>query len=393
MKPRTFVLLALLTACGSEPVGTRSDLLSHHARRVSGALGTPTPASPLLGLFTIEARVDGAAVSMLVDTGAPLTFVTPSATTPRGSHRIGSLQLGDATLFDVPAIGEDPFGLSPLIGGVLGANVLCQFVTTWDWQRRRFFLGETPRDLELESPRHVTTFSLRGGGTLDLGGLAVAVPPTRILVDAEIEGERRAMILDSGASTSALRRELVDALAASRRSVSLRVTAQGGAVSQRLLRVRSISALGVTTRDAAVVGFSGDGLAALSAEVGSPVDGLLGADLLAPYLTTIEYPSGRLALQRYRDVSHVRDRWTRAGVLVARSAGVWRVSAVFPETSAARSGIAVGAEVSSIDGVSTRGRSLDDVDGMLMGSAGERRTLQSADGRFSIEVEDVIALP
>jgi hypothetical protein len=49
---------------------------------------------------------------MLVDTGAPLTFVAPTAGVARGPQRLRTLGLADATLYDVPAVGDDPFGLA-----------------------------------------------------------------------------------------------------------------------------------------------------------------------------------------------------------------------------------------------------------------------------------------
>lgn len=392
MRAVAIALVSAMGACADAPA-VPADLVSHHARRLSGTLGAPIAATPLLGLFTVEARVDDAPVTMLVDTGAPLTFVTPTATSPRGAFRIGALVLGDATLFDVPALGDDPFGLAPLIGGVLGVNVICQFVATWDWQRRRFTLGEPPSDADVLPDSVERRFTLRGGGALTHSGAEVAVPPTRIVLDAEVEGTRRALVLDTGASTSALRSELVEALASSRRSISLRVTAQGGVVTQRLVRARSLVALGVRVEGAALVGFSGEALDAISSEVGARVDGLLGADFLAPYLTTLAYPSGRIILRRYRDLSHVRDRWVRVGVLAGRSGGAWRVTQVFPETSAARLGVPVGASLSRVDGVDVRERSLDEVDALLQGDAGETRTLTTSAGEFAPTVEDLVPLP
>lgn len=383
---------AAMCACADAP-SAPADLVAHHARRVSGALGTPIAATPLLGLFTLDARVDGAPVTMLVDTGAPLTFVTPGASTPRGAFRIGALGLGAATLFDVPALGDDPFGLAPLIGGVLGVNVICQFVATWDWQRRRFTLGEPPSDADVLPESVERSFTLRGGGTLTHSGAEVAVPPTRIVLDAEVEGARRTLVLDTGASTSALRSELIDALATSRRSITLRVTSQGGVSTQRLVRARALNALGVRAEGVALVGFSGEALDAISSEVGARVDGLLGADILAPYLTTLAYPSGRIILRRYRDLAHVRDRWVRVGLLAGRSGGAWRVTQVFPQTSAERLGVPVGAVITRVAGVELRERSLDEVDAMLQGDAGETRAISTSAGEFSVAVEDLLPLP
>lgn len=388
---RSAALFALLGGCGD--AAPPQDLQDHHARRLSGALGTASAVTPLLGLFTVVARVNDVPTPMLVDTGAPLTFVAPTASVPRGPQRLRSLGLGDATLFDVPAVGDDPFGLAPLVGGVLGVNVICQFNATWDWQRQRFILGDAPTDVVLTGAPAVIPFTLRGGGRFVVSGREVAVPPTRIVLSAEVEGVTRALLLDTGASTSALRSDLVEAMARDRRSARLAVTTQDGVVTQRLLRVRTLRVAGTDALGPAVVGYDADALASIAAEVGGPVDGLLGADLLRGHLLTIAYPAGRLSLQAYRDAGHVRDRWVRAGVLLARAGGAWRVQALLEGTAAAASGLQTGVAVTAIDGAALANLDLDAVEGHLVGRVGEVRVLQTAAGAFTLPVEDVVPLP
>ena len=221
MSRRLALLLAVVAHCeaGTPP----EDLRGHHARRISGALGVSSEVTPLLGLFTLTAGVNDVPTPMLVDTGAPLTFVNPGGSLSRGPQRLRSLTIAGATLFDVPVVGDDPFGLAPLVGGVLGVNVICQFNATWDWRRRRFTLGDTPQDAEVVEQETVIPFVLRGGGTFRVSGVDVRVPPTRIIVEGEVEGQRLALVLDTGASTSALRDDLVASLAGDRPSVTVRV--------------------------------------------------------------------------------------------------------------------------------------------------------------------------
>jgi hypothetical protein len=387
---RSAALVVLLVGCGEAP---GSDLQGHHARRLTGALGTPAEVTPLLGLFTVRARVNDTPTPMLVDTGAPLTFVAPTAGVSRGPQRLRTLGLADATLYDVPAVGDDPFGLAPQVGGVLGVNVICQFNATWDWQRQRFTLGDAPTDVDLVGEATVVPFTLRGGGRFSVSGSNVEVPATRIVLPAVVEGVTRSLLLDTGASTSALRSDLLESFAQSRRSVRLSVTTQDGVVSQRLLRVRSLQVAGLDVTAPAVVGYDAEALGTIAAEVGAPVDGLLGADLLRGHLLTIAYPAGRLSLRAYRDTAHVRDRWVRAGVLLARTGGAWRVQAVLEGTAAASLGLTTGVAVTSIDGVALAGLGLDAVEGHLTGRAGDVRVLQTPAGGFSIPVEDVVPLP
>ncbi|MFO0624733.1 MAG: aspartyl protease family protein [Polyangiales bacterium] len=387
---RSVVVLALLAGCGD---AAPTDLEGHHARRLSGALGTAAEVTPLLGLFTVNARVNDTPTAMLVDTGAPLTFVAPTAGVPAGPQRLRALGLADATLYDVPAIGDDPFGLAPQVGGVLGVNVICQFNATWDWQRQRFVLGDAPTNVELVGAPMVIPFTLRGGGRFVVRGRTVAVPPTRIVLAAEIEGVPRSLLLDTGASTSALRSDLIESLARDRRSVRLGVTTQDGVVTQRLLRVRGLRVAGIDATAPAVVGYDAAALATISAEVGAPLDGLLGADLLRGHLLSIAYPAGRLTLHAYRDTRHVRDRWVRVGVLLARGGGGWRVQALLEGTAAETRGLQTGVTVTSIDGVALAPLGLDAVEDLLLGRVGETRVFQTASGSFTLPVEDVVPLP
>ena len=372
-----------------------ADVPMHHARRTGGTFGEATPATTLLGLFTVPVRINGqAGPPMLVDTGAPLTFVAPGAWAgvAAGAGAVASMEVGAAALYDVPVVGDDPFRLAPAIGGVLGVNLICQFPATWDWQRGRFTLGDPSADVDTVGEPVTVPFRLRGGGTLATANGSVPVPATRIIVDTEVDGVTRHLVLDTGASTTALRDDLVDAMAATRRSVALRVVVQGGVATQRVLRARTLTALGISLPGAPVVGYDRAGLAAVAAETGVAVDGLLGADVLRGHLVTIDYPSGRLVLRRYRDAAHVRDRWVRAGVLLGRAGGAWTVADVLAGTDAARAGVPAGATVAAIDGRALDGLAFDAVDALLQGRAGDTRALRTDRGDFTVRVEDVIPL-
>jgi len=397
--------LLLLGACGSaeRPAvldgGVAPTVTDHHARRVEGSVGQPVDALPLLGLFTLPVRVDGVAgPPMLVDTGAPVTFLTPGAFgTTRASGTTGQVDLaiGALTLGDVPVVWADPFGLGGTLGGVLGVNLLCQFTSTWDWQRSRFTLGAVPSDADTTDDVAPHAFRLTGGGYLQLSATrTVPVPPTRLVVDVEIESRAFRLILDTGASSTALRDDAVSSFTSDGRGTfALDVAAQGGLMRQRLFRARRITALGVTRESSAVVGYSAAGLAALSEEVGSPIDGLLGADFLQPWLTTIDYPAGQVRLRRYRDQSHVRDAWTRVGLLLSMNAsGAPVVVQVATGSDAARQGFGLGERLVSVDGRPAAGMSGERVDLLLRGSVGESHRVRTDLREAEVRVEDLIPL-
>jgi hypothetical protein len=397
--------LAALGGCGS---GERPGVLdgavaptvaNHHARRVSGTTGLPVAVEPLLGLFTVPVRLDGVAgPPMLVDTGSPVTFVTPGAYgSPSRGSATGTVNLtvGALTLEGVPVVWADPFALGATLGGVLGANLVCQFASTWDWQRDRFTLGAEPVDADTTDDVPPYPFQLRGGGFLQLSvAQSIAVPPTRLVVEVQVEARTFHLILDTGASSTALRDDAVAPfLADGRGSYALDVGAQGGPMRQSLFRARRIAALGVVREGAVVVGYSAANLAALAQEVGGPVDGLLGADFLRPWLTTIDYPAGRVHLRRYRDQSHVRDAWTRAGLFVSTNdGGAMVVVQVVAGSDAAQRGIAVGERLLSVDGLDVAGLARDRVDTLLRGMVGETRHLRTDAREADVRVEDLIPL-
>lgn len=401
-------LLALLWGCGGDDArpntydDTRApEIEGHHARRVVGPLGDPIAANPLAGVFSIPMRVNGqSGPPMIIDTGSPMTFVTPGAYGGMGTAETtgtATLSTGSFSLEDVPVVWSQPFGFGADATGVLGVNVICQFTATWDWQRSRFFLGAVPTDVETEGDEVRLPFRLVGGGTarFSVNGPLVPIPATRIVVDVTIEGRPLRMLLDTGASFTAVREAFVnDLVTDGRRSLIIQSVVQGGVASSRVARVRGIDALGVRREGAVIVGYSASNLFALGAEAGGSVDGLLGVDFMNAWLTVIDYPAGVVRLRRYRDRAHAADLWTRVGVIAGRgSDGAVRVAEVFGGTDAATAGFAENEALLSIDGVPLDGRSDLEVDRMLRGAVGESRRVEGERHTATLTVTDLLALP
>lgn len=409
MRAPVGLLLAALLAlgCGEDdrpPVlGNRTGpptVPGHHARSVEGTTGVPITVSPLLGIFTVPVQVGGASgPPMLIDTGSPVTFVDPGSfgqAAREGTAGVATLATGSTTLVDVPVVWADPFNVSPLIGGVLGVNLICQFTSTWDWQRGRFVLGAVPTDVELTGEARRQSFALVGGGYLATAdGSSIPVPATRLLVEAQVESRTFHLVLDTGASTTALRDDVVDAFTSDGRgTLSVAITAQGGAMRQRYFRVRRLGALGVSREGVTVVGYSAAILASISSEVGVAVDGLLGAEFLRPWLTTIDYPAHEVVLRPYRDASHVRDAMVRAGVLLGvTGTGAVLVSQVAPESDAADHGFAAGERLVSVDGRAVSGMTRDEADLLLLGAVGDTRHVVTDQREADVRVEDLLRLP
>ncbi len=386
----------LAAACG----GDAPAVPGLHARAVQGTLGSPLQAVSLLGLFTIPLRVDGAAgPPLLVDTGSPATFIAPGNFGVEASRTgTGTARLGGSTfeVEGVPVVYLDPLALAPVAGGIVGADLLCQFPSTWDFQRTRFTLGAPPADVDTDGDAAPVAFTLRGGGTLTFDGVhAVTVPATRIVVDAVLEGRALRLLVDLGASTVALRDDLVSAIAADgRRTLRIAEAAQGGTSTHTLLRVRSLGALGVSRERLAVLGISTAAMQSLSSETGVAVDGLLGVEFFRPWLSTVDYPALRLRLRHYRDQTHVTDPWTRAGVLLAGDgSGATTVGYVAPGSAAEAAGFRAGEHLVSVDARPVDGVGHDVVDGWLRGAVGETRRVATDARTAAVAVEDLLPLP
>ncbi|MEZ4408998.1 MAG: hypothetical protein R3A52_21380 [Polyangiales bacterium] len=147
-----------------------------------GPLGDPIAANPLAGVFSIPVRVNGqSGPPMIIDTGSPMTFVTPGAYGGMGTAETtgtATLSTGSFSLEDVPVVWSQPFGFGADATGVLGVNVICQFTATWDWQRSRFFLGAVPTDVETEATG-APPFRLVGGGAARFSVNGPLVPDPR----------------------------------------------------------------------------------------------------------------------------------------------------------------------------------------------------------------------
>lgn len=398
-------LCALATGCGDDghpPVIDERDndygAIPLHRAQVRGAAGAPTTASRYAGVFTIPVTVGATSATMVIDTGSPITFLDPATFSAVGgeyTRQHATLELAGVGLVDAPVVMADPFAVSPDFGGTLGGMTLCQFVNTWDFRARTFTLGGVPSTVETDGTAIVRPVSVRGGAVIQFpDGSGLQVPPTRLLVDATVEGMAVRLLVDSGASTVALRDDLYAQLVSDgRATITVTASEQGGATTERVARARVVEALGARRDAPVVVSFPAARLLDLSREIGTGVDGLLGIDFFEAHMLTIDYPAGRITLRPYRDTSHVRDRFRRVGIFPRREGSRVLVGSLLPGSDAERQGVRVGATLGEIDHQTTTGLSIPEIDDLLLGAPGEMRQVL-VDGRtMTLRVDDVLALP
>src|SRR5262249_35868654 len=183
--------------------------------RYEGTPGT-VPAVFAQNVLRVMASVNGSPKrAVVVDTGAAITAFdgTGFADASFKSGKADTVGLDGLTFHDVPAVEVSICGSScteTSVNGLLGANILRQFVASFDYQGGFFSLG--PKDTpDWADPSGISVpFALEGGGTGTIQGsnTVLTVPATRIGFTVTIDGKDRRVILDTGASYVLLRPSL-----------------------------------------------------------------------------------------------------------------------------------------------------------------------------------------
>jgi hypothetical protein len=337
---------------------------------------------------------DVAPASVLVDTGAPMTLLARRAfpalaDLPDGQHAVDLHAFGvtfgglDAAVFELFGGGEG------LPGGIIGGDILTREVLWLDYRAARARLYAS---WDAAAPPHLADgagaptlidLDVAGGGTFLLPGSCgdqpcglVTLGPTRLLVQARFEDlEPMLVLVDTGASSVVMNDTLLDALGdpANRpRLDGVSVGTVNGTVTAAYSRVARLSLFDAAGHEVSLgdqpvlVVHDSQILALISQELGRPIVALLGGSFLRHYQTTIDAPSGLMALARYQVDDHVpADEFIGPGFTLARQGDAWLVADVYPGTSAASQGLLRGDQLLSIDGTSIPGLDAATVDALL----------------------------
>lgn len=272
-------------------------------------LRAEVPLRNLRNFMLAPARLNGRAVTMIVDTGAEVTTITPDAIAllgldsapdtgkPHLVHGVtGDVQARNVRLQDIALggqvlrrnsgadVGQLPGfpGVDPPVAGLLGADVLSGY------------------ELELDLPaRRMALYSAVGcaGYTPWPGALAVPVQRNRnglVFADALVNGRRVRALLDSGARTSLVRRSTAITLgvSASQLAADSEQTGVGvglGSVTFYQHRFEQIGLPGDTEQNV---------LADVAEMHLSGIEMLLGADYFGQRHVWISYGTGRVFLRK-----------------------------------------------------------------------------------------------
>ena len=400
-------LLLIAPGCGDDPDSGFATM---------GMPGIPSPTRVGVNLVFADVAVNGHPGGRLgVDTGSPVMLIDaskfPGLTFPNNPQVTGDLTVGDFTVAGIPILQKSTGGgMDPLnFAGLIGGNVMQQFPVRLDYAHpdRAFRLGmpamEMPTD-GVEIPGTSITFNLEGGGRGSFEGTIVSFPATRIPLTVDIEGVSHPLILDTGASETALRASLYAAITADGRGqiTGLPIGTVAGNTTASVTRVRSLSVAGATVTNPAVMTIGDTILDGIQTEVHHPVDGLLGGNFLREFMVTVDYPKRTLHLQRYT-AAVIVDEFKRVGVELGIGFGAHRyvVGTVYQGTDAMTKQLSVGDEIVSIDGQALDPLDALAADSLLNGTVGAThaialgtaRTAGLANTTVDVRVDDLIPAP
>ena len=357
----------------------RATLTAESGRDTSGVFVLDTGAGFLaldLELARLLGIADGGTTAAAVDLAAR----------PLARLQLGGLQVDQVS----PVLTVDAGVIRRVTGrpvlGLLGQALFRDRVVVLDYGEGTLVV--LPPGMSPASP------SPAAGPAMSSGAMAVPfrlAGDGKVLVSAWVTGRpghparRLTLVVDTGATKTVFFRSALDRhLPGWRAWPALRglgAPTLTGEASAELVRVAGIDlrvpggSVARSGMDAAVLG--GDLGKVLTADVGEPVDGLLGYSFLKHYRIALDYPRGLLWLDPSRgDVEDRPEEYSHPGIQLEGFGDGTRILAVAEGSPAARAGLRTGDELLAIDGESVSGIDVVTVSRRLEGTPGSRLSLR-----------------
>ena len=362
------------------------------ARFLAGGTRTEIPFDYSVRHVWVRASVNGGPLEdFLVDTGASITVLDSGYAARRGLKVEGRIQVSGAgqsggasfarvdsivvpgpdggvklAAHNVAVLSVDPY-LEPFFwrrcAGVLGYDFISRFVVTVDYDRER---------LVLEDP---ASFKYAGKGQAVALQMAGNIPVAEIVLDDSLRGKFR---LDVGSGSSIdLHSPFVadhDLIGRSTRTVQVMGGGFGGTFTSDLTRMHT-AAIGPYSWEAPLVAMSHATQGGLASR---DYAGNIGNQVLERFTVTFDYGRRTVWLEPGRRFSEP-DRFSLAGVQLAKQDGIVRALQVLPGSAAAAAGIEEGDEVRKLDGRPITEWTLDQVTTLFEdGKPGDKHTLEIA---------------
>ena len=345
----------------------------------------------------VKVSVDGRpAEDFILDTGASVSLLDSAWAATHGIASEGKMQAvgagatGDVTFAKVNGIrvaGPDGDGVE-IAGQKLAVLALNRFVAPFFWRDAAGVLGYDfisrfvmtidydNQTLTLHDPK---SFKYAGKGTGVPITLAGSVPVVHAKIDDQYEGEFR---LDIGSGSTVdlhgpyvKKHGLKDKL---KSTIAVMGGGFGGTFTSHLGRMKSMS-IGPYTWKSPLVILSGAERGGLASE---DYAGNIGNEIFERFTCTFDYEHRMLYLEPGKRYAKT-DRFSRAGVQLARFGDVIRAMQVLPGSAAAAAGIQEGDEVVTLDGKPILSYTQDAVTAMFEnGAVGEQHVLElTRDGK------------
>jgi hypothetical protein len=361
------------------------------ARFLAGGTRTEVPFRYDARHVWLQASVNGGPLEdFLVDTGASITVIDSGYAARRGLKVEGRIQVpgagqtGGASFARVDSIvvpgtggggirlatqnvavlSIDPY-MEPFFwrrtAGVLGYDFISRFVMTVDYDHQR---------LVLEDP---AGFQYQGKGQAVKLEMAGNIPVAEMALDDSLRGKFR-LDVGSGSSIDLHSPFVAEHRLANRggRSVQVMGGGFGGTFTSDLTRMKT-AAIGPFSWDQPLVSLSHATQGGLASR---DYAGNIGNQVLERFTVTFDYGRRTVWLEpgkRFTDP----DRFSLAGVQLAREDGVVRALQVLPGSAADQAGLVEGDEVRKIDGRPIESWTLDQVTALFEeGKPGEKHTIE-----------------
>lgn len=338
----------------------------------------------------VKASIDGGpAEDFIVDTGASVSLLDSAWAAAHGVKAEGKMQamgagasgdVGFARLSSIKVAGEDGDGVE-IAGQKIAVLALNRFVAPFFWRDAAGVLGydfisrfvmEIDYDngaLTLYDPK---TFKYEGKGTGVPITMSGGIPVVKAKLDGQYEGEFRVDV-GSGSTVdlhgpfvkkNGLREKLP-------KTVEILNGGFGGTFTSHLGRMKTMEIGPFAWSDPLVI-LSGAQTGGLASE---DYAGNIGNEILDRFKCTLDYEHRTIYLEPGKQFTKP-DRFTRAGVQLARFGDTIRAMQVLPGSAAAAAGIKEGDEVVALDGKPILTYTQDMLADMFeRGAAGEKHTL------------------
>lgn len=334
-------------------------------------------------IFPVALGGDPGPFSLLVDTGAVWTTIdTDTLAAVTGGVNDVSIDFGEGFVLEAYRVRSRDFSaamehIGVEIHGVIGQDLFRRFYFGLDYAGSAVTIGA---GLPIEPPpRFATT---------DVVDVPFDIEQGLPIIDVDIGGERARLVADTGSGVTILTESLVDPLIHENGVDGYIWHTSYGSDQGFVVRIPELEISGEVVENSwAVVVPDDHHLAEYFRLIGVDMQGFLGFPAYRRFFISIRGCENRYLFYPEEDFDHIDSHeWDRVGVDIMRAGDDAVVDMVFEPSDASDQGVQGRDVLVAIDGVSTSGRSLDEIRLDLRGEPAKTMVLSIERGGAPIEV-------